>query len=215
MLYLYSPDQPEVYARLLRQALPDIPVVCSPEAVDADAVTHAAVWGAPPGFFLPFRNLRVVFNLGAGIDGLGGGGGQTLQRGLQALGRADYRRCQGWRGARRAERGPKLGQGAGQAGKAAHLRAQPGFRIRQRLAVLHLAEAAGGQGKVHGTLGQRHHAPGIEHRFLLHARQGGVEPVEAEQGPAFHQQDGPEHRPRHHQQATAQSPRRRKAAAGG
>ncbi len=70
MLYLYSPDQPDVYLRLLRQALPDWTVACWPDPVDAGAVTHVAVWGAPTDFFKPFRNLRVVFSLGAGVDRL-------------------------------------------------------------------------------------------------------------------------------------------------
>lgn len=70
MLYLYTPDQQDVYRRLLQAALPGRNIVCWPEAVDVDAVTCAAVWGTPSDFFRPFRNLQVIFSLGAGVDQL-------------------------------------------------------------------------------------------------------------------------------------------------
>ena len=70
MFYLYSPDQTELYLRLLKEALPDQQIACWPDAVDADAVTHVAVWGTPPGFFAAFSRLQVIFNLGAGVDAL-------------------------------------------------------------------------------------------------------------------------------------------------
>ncbi len=71
MLCLYSPDQPDLYLRLLREALPECEILGWPEAADAaEAVTHVAAWGAPPGFFAYFPNLQVVFNLGAGVDSL-------------------------------------------------------------------------------------------------------------------------------------------------
>ncbi len=38
--------------------------------VDADRIHHIICWGAPPEFFRPFRQLRAVFALGAGIDRL-------------------------------------------------------------------------------------------------------------------------------------------------
>lgn len=70
MLYLYTPDQPELYLRLLRQALPDEPVAAWPTAIDAAAVTRIAAWKPPVGFFTPFVNVRTVFSLGAGVDTL-------------------------------------------------------------------------------------------------------------------------------------------------
>ncbi len=33
-------------------------------------IGYACVWKAPPGALTPFRNLRVIFNLGAGVDAL-------------------------------------------------------------------------------------------------------------------------------------------------
>ncbi len=70
MLYLYTPDQPELYLRLLQDALPGETVACWPQDVDAAAVTHAAVWAPPAGFFSRFSNLRTVFVMGAGVDKL-------------------------------------------------------------------------------------------------------------------------------------------------
>lgn len=73
MLYLYSPEQQDLYCHLLQQALPDQAIACWPDEVDAAAVTHAAVWMPPAGFFARFPNLQVVFVMGAGVD-------QLLQR---------------------------------------------------------------------------------------------------------------------------------------
>lgn len=73
MLYLYSPDQQDLYFQLLKSALPDWPIACWPQEVGAAAVTHAAVWMPPAGFFNRFPNLQAIFVMGAGVD-------QLLQR---------------------------------------------------------------------------------------------------------------------------------------
>jgi glyoxylate/hydroxypyruvate reductase A len=70
MLYLYSPDQQELYFRLLREAMPDLPIAGWPQEVDASAVSHAVVWMPPANFFSRFPNLQVIFALGAGVDKL-------------------------------------------------------------------------------------------------------------------------------------------------
>lgn len=70
MLYLYTPDQPERYLRLLRNALPEESVAGWPQDVDAASVTHAAVWAPPEDFFARFPNLHTVFVMGAGVDKL-------------------------------------------------------------------------------------------------------------------------------------------------
>ena len=70
MLYVYTPDQPERYVRLLQEALPDEAIACWPQEVDATAVTHAAVWAPPEDFFARFPNLHTVFVMGAGVDKL-------------------------------------------------------------------------------------------------------------------------------------------------
>ena len=49
----------------------DRPVVLLPETgVDPAAVHYAAVWKPVPGELAGFPNLRVIFNLGAGVDAL-------------------------------------------------------------------------------------------------------------------------------------------------
>lgn len=46
-------------------------VVLLPDpTVDPDEVAYAAVWKPQPGVLAAFRNLRVIFNLGAGVDAL-------------------------------------------------------------------------------------------------------------------------------------------------
>ena len=68
MLYLYTPDQSDLYHRLLQDALPEWKIACWPDQVDDDAVTHVAAWKPPAGFFKRFPKLEVVFVLGAGVD---------------------------------------------------------------------------------------------------------------------------------------------------
>ncbi len=68
MLYLYSPDQQELYHQLLKNALPDWKITCWPQEVNAEAVTHVVAWKPPVNFFHRFPNLKVIFALGAGVD---------------------------------------------------------------------------------------------------------------------------------------------------
>jgi glyoxylate/hydroxypyruvate reductase A len=67
-LYLYTPDGPEHYLRLLREALPGWDVACWPQETDFGAVTHVAAWKPPEGFFQRFPNLCTIFAMGAGVD---------------------------------------------------------------------------------------------------------------------------------------------------
>ncbi|WP_319240248.1 glyoxylate/hydroxypyruvate reductase A [uncultured Propionivibrio sp.] len=70
MLYVYAPEQGDLYVSLLRPALPGWRIGAWPEPVDPETVTHVAAWAPPPGLFAPFGQLRTVFNLGAGVDAL-------------------------------------------------------------------------------------------------------------------------------------------------
>lgn len=70
MLYLYTPDQQDLYLQLLQQSLPDWQIAAWPEVVDETRVTHTAVWAPPPGFFARFPNLQVIHVMGAGVDAL-------------------------------------------------------------------------------------------------------------------------------------------------
>lgn len=60
-------DDPVAWEKALRAHLPelDFRVGGAPEGVVA-----ALAWKPPPGFFAPFRQLRLVVNLGAGVDAL-------------------------------------------------------------------------------------------------------------------------------------------------
>ncbi len=53
------------------QRLPGRAVVMPADALKApDAVRYAAVWKPEPGLLAKFKNLQVIFNLGAGVDAL-------------------------------------------------------------------------------------------------------------------------------------------------
>lgn len=49
---------------------PGVEVRIWPDAGDPAEVTFGLAWGNPPGFWGRFPNLRAVFSLGAGVDGL-------------------------------------------------------------------------------------------------------------------------------------------------
>jgi glyoxylate/hydroxypyruvate reductase A len=66
-------DDPVAWGRALGAALPGVDFRVSPEAAgDPADVVATLVWKPPPGFFAPLRNLRLVINLGAGVDSLVG-----------------------------------------------------------------------------------------------------------------------------------------------
>jgi glyoxylate/hydroxypyruvate reductase len=66
-------DDPLAWGRALGAALPELDWRISPHGTgNPEDVTTALVWNPPAGFFAPFRNLRLVVNLGAGVDRLVG-----------------------------------------------------------------------------------------------------------------------------------------------
>lgn len=72
-LVFYSEfDSFEEWSSLLAPHLPGV-TICRAEAVqDADSVHYALAWKPPHGFFAPYRNLKLLVNLGAGVDSLVG-----------------------------------------------------------------------------------------------------------------------------------------------
>lgn len=72
-LVFYSEfDSFEEWSALLAPLLPGINL-CRPEQVqDVDSVHYALVWKPPAGFFAPYRHLKLLVNLGAGVDSLVG-----------------------------------------------------------------------------------------------------------------------------------------------
>lgn len=70
-LVFYSDfDDFETWKQALHQHLPDLKVLHASEVTDPDEVHYALVWKPPQGFFAPMRNLRLLINLGAGVDAL-------------------------------------------------------------------------------------------------------------------------------------------------
>ena len=72
-LIFYSEfDNPEAWKKTLTSELPDLEFHTDPKAVDPDKVHYALTWKPPVGFFTAFPNLKLVTNLGAGVDSLVG-----------------------------------------------------------------------------------------------------------------------------------------------
>jgi glyoxylate/hydroxypyruvate reductase len=72
-LVFYSEfDDPEAWKRTLTAELPDLDFHTDVDAVDPASVHYALAWKPPRGFFARFPNLKLVTNLGAGVDSLVG-----------------------------------------------------------------------------------------------------------------------------------------------
>lgn len=72
-LVFYSPvDDPHAWREALTSELPDIDFRVDPDVGNPDEVAYALAWLPPKGFFSRFPNLRLVTNLGAGVDALVG-----------------------------------------------------------------------------------------------------------------------------------------------
>lgn len=73
ILVFYSEfDSFEGWSALLAPHLPGITLCRADEVQDADSVHYALAWKPPNGFFTPYRNLKLLVNLGAGVDSLVG-----------------------------------------------------------------------------------------------------------------------------------------------
>lgn len=70
MLYIYTPQDSDQLASMLRNALPDVELAVWPQVVDHDKVRYVVAWNPPEGFFAHFSRLQAVFALGAGVDRL-------------------------------------------------------------------------------------------------------------------------------------------------
>ena len=70
-LVFYSEfDEPGPWAKALKALLPDLDFRVYPEVGDPQDVRYALVWRPEPGFFANFPNIKLVVNLGAGVDSL-------------------------------------------------------------------------------------------------------------------------------------------------
>lgn len=72
-LVFYSPvDSAEDWRAALACELPDLDFRIDPDVGNPAEIAYALVWMPPTGFFARFPNLRLVTNLGAGVDRLVG-----------------------------------------------------------------------------------------------------------------------------------------------
>lgn len=72
-LVFYSQfDSFEAWRNLLSPLLPQVRIRQAADVDDADSVLYALAWKPPEGFFARYRNLKLLVNLGAGVDSLVG-----------------------------------------------------------------------------------------------------------------------------------------------
>lgn len=72
-LVFYSEfDSFSEWSALLAPHLPGVTICRAEEVQDANDVHFALAWKPPHGFFTPYRNLKLLVNLGAGVDSLVG-----------------------------------------------------------------------------------------------------------------------------------------------
>lgn len=70
-LVFYSPvDDPAAWRDALAGELPDLDFRVDEDGGDPAEVSYALCWLPPKGFFQRFRNLKLLTNLGAGVDAL-------------------------------------------------------------------------------------------------------------------------------------------------
>lgn len=70
LLFYSQFDDPEDWGRHLREAVPGIDFRVWPEVGDPGDIVAALVWRAPEGELRKFPNLRLIINLGAGVDSI-------------------------------------------------------------------------------------------------------------------------------------------------
>lgn len=72
-LIFYSEfDDPKAWKETLTRELPDLDFHTDPDTAAPETVHYALAWKPPAGFFARFPNLKLVTNLGAGVDSLVG-----------------------------------------------------------------------------------------------------------------------------------------------
>lgn len=72
LLFYSELDNAETWQRAMQAELPGAAFHVFPHIPDPAAVTAAIVWAPPEGFFAPLTNLRLIVNLGAGVDSFAG-----------------------------------------------------------------------------------------------------------------------------------------------
>lgn len=70
LLFYSEIDDAEAWRRELSRHAPELDIRVWPETGDPAEIDYALVWQPPRGFFEPFANLKLLINLGAGVDRL-------------------------------------------------------------------------------------------------------------------------------------------------
>ncbi|MCK0197290.1 glyoxylate/hydroxypyruvate reductase A [Ancylobacter sp. 6x-1] len=70
LVFYSAVDDPAAWREALTAELPELDFRVAPEIGDPSEVSYALVWSPPAGFFAGFPNLKLVTNLGAGVDAL-------------------------------------------------------------------------------------------------------------------------------------------------
>jgi len=66
---IIAPEVPtQRWKKELEVLAPEIPLVIGSETAYADEVVCAMVWKQARGALLPFKNLKLIFSMGAGVD---------------------------------------------------------------------------------------------------------------------------------------------------
>src|ERR1700691_3566447 len=68
LLFSSRLDDPVAWSAALKAAMPELEVRLSPELGDPADIETALVWKAPPGELAALPNLKLITNLGAGVD---------------------------------------------------------------------------------------------------------------------------------------------------
>ncbi|MBW3095842.1 2-hydroxyacid dehydrogenase [Pseudohoeflea coraliihabitans] len=72
LLFYSQFDDPTEWADALQAAYPGLDIRIYPDVGNADDITYVLAWRPPEGFFAPYKNIKLVVNLGAGVDSLTG-----------------------------------------------------------------------------------------------------------------------------------------------
>src|SRR3569832_233876 len=67
-LYRGHPGRGAIWARCFAARAPELPFRIWPDIGDPDAVRYLAVWTPPDDIATTFRNLELLFSIGAGVD---------------------------------------------------------------------------------------------------------------------------------------------------
>jgi glyoxylate/hydroxypyruvate reductase A len=68
LLFSSRLDDPEAWSKALKAEMPELDVRISPELGNPTDIETALVWKAPPGELASLPNLKLITNLGAGVD---------------------------------------------------------------------------------------------------------------------------------------------------